>query len=73
MYFLGLQTIDNVCVPEGENREFCQSCLLTGRKEEPVVLRRAVETDEEMSLNTGGAIGKSLCFLPLWWVKVVYK
>ena len=48
-------------MPEGENREFCQSCLLTGKKEEPVVLRRAVEPDKEMSLNTGGVIDKSLC------------
>ena len=43
-------------VPGGENREFCQSCLLTGEVEEPVVLSRTVEPDEEMSLNTGGVI-----------------
>ena len=49
-------------MPEGENREFCQSCLLTGKKEEPVVLRRAVEPDEEMSLNTGGAIWQKSLF-----------
>ena len=49
-------TMCELSVPGGENREFCQSCLLTGEKEEPVVLSRAVERDEEMSLNTGGVI-----------------
>ena len=43
VYSQGLQTLDYVrrSVPEGEYREFCQSCLLTGMQE-PVVLRRTV-------------------------------
>ena len=32
-----------------------------------------VGPDEELSLNLGGIIDKSLSFLPLWWVKMVYK
>ena len=41
MYFQGFQTIDYVhgSVPEGDYRDFCQSCFLTGLQE-PVVLRR---------------------------------
>ena len=74
MYFRGLQTIDYVQtnVPDAEHRVFCQFCFLTG-KQEPVILRRMLGPDKETSLKIGGEINKSLCILPLGWVKMVFS
>ena len=74
MYFneLEMTEYDTRSVPEGEFRDFCQFWPFNWSSKSQSCILKLLGGTKKCSPQVGGWIDKSLCFLPLWWAKLVF-